>query len=239
MKEFPYFWDGCSNDANNSTLGIGRVNITVPPLSSLPFLISGIGLIAAGLFFERARDWPFFQQVPEVVVLVPALLGLKGNLETTYASRLSTLANKGELQTREEVTWTVFSNICLIETQAIVLSFFAAVISLALSRFQIQFKMTHVMLVMSSAISAAAVASIVLACLIAFVVVSSNKCGINPDNVSTPIAASVGDLVTLSVLVGSGSAMLPMCTEVNNCLLSIVILVGIVLILPIISYFAI
>ncbi|KFM73847.1 Solute carrier family 41 member 1, partial [Stegodyphus mimosarum] len=34
------------------------------------------------------------------------------------------------------------------------------------------------------------------------VVIFSRKCQINPDNVATPIAASLGDLTTLSLLAG-------------------------------------
>lgn len=40
--------------------------------------------------FILFQHWNVFQQVPEVFILVPALLGLKGNLEMTLASRLST-----------------------------------------------------------------------------------------------------------------------------------------------------
>lgn len=36
------------------------------------------------------QHWQVFQQISEVFVLVPALVGLKGNLEMTLASRLST-----------------------------------------------------------------------------------------------------------------------------------------------------
>lgn len=32
------------------------------------------------------------------------------------------------------------------------------------------------------------------------VIIGSRKVGINPDNVATPIAASLGDLITLSIL---------------------------------------
>ena len=32
------------------------------------------------------------------------------------------------------------------------------------------------------------------------VVILSTKCGINPDNVATPIAAALGDLITLLLL---------------------------------------
>lgn len=39
------------------------------------------------------------------------------------------------------------------------------------------------------------------------VIVGSRKVGINPDNVATPIAASLGDLITLSLLAGVSSTL--------------------------------
>ena len=35
--------------------------------------------------------------MPEIYILLPALLGLKGNLEMTMTSRLSSMANCGQL----------------------------------------------------------------------------------------------------------------------------------------------
>jgi len=39
------------------------------------------------------------------------------------------------------------------------------------------------------------------------VVIGSRKVGINPDNVATPIAASLGDLITLSLLAGVSTTL--------------------------------
>lgn len=39
------------------------------------------------------------------------------------------------------------------------------------------------------------------------VIIMSRKVGINPDNVATPIAASLGDLITLSLLSGVSSTL--------------------------------
>jgi solute carrier family 41 len=36
------------------------------------------------------------------------------------------------------------------------------------------------------------------------VIVASHKCKINPDNIATPIAASLGDLTTLTILASIG-----------------------------------
>lgn len=41
------------------------------------------------------QKWPVFVEISEIFIMVPALLGLKGNLEMTLASRLSTQVNIG------------------------------------------------------------------------------------------------------------------------------------------------
>lgn len=40
------------------------------------------------IFF--GQSWEVFQEITEILILVPAVLGMKGNLEMTLASRLST-----------------------------------------------------------------------------------------------------------------------------------------------------
>ena len=55
-----------------------------------PFFMAGFGTLAAGLLLDEVQNWRVFQAIGELFVLVPALLGLKGNLAMTLASRLST-----------------------------------------------------------------------------------------------------------------------------------------------------
>ena len=43
----------------------------------LPFLVAGLGMVAAGLVLDDVQHWPVFVEVPELFILVPALLGLK------------------------------------------------------------------------------------------------------------------------------------------------------------------
>ncbi|TNN40470.1 Solute carrier family 41 member 2 [Liparis tanakae] len=56
----------------------------------LPFLLAGFGTVSAGMVLDIVQHWEAFQYITEIFILVPALLGLKGNLEMTLASRLST-----------------------------------------------------------------------------------------------------------------------------------------------------
>jgi solute carrier family 41 len=47
--------------------------------------------------------------------MVPALLGLKGNLEMTLASRLSTHANLGHMDSRAEIWSMAAANLALVQ----------------------------------------------------------------------------------------------------------------------------
>lgn len=40
------------------------------------------------------QNWDVFLEVTEIFILVPAVLGMKGNLEMTLASRLSTAVSQ-------------------------------------------------------------------------------------------------------------------------------------------------
>lgn len=56
-----------------------------------------------------------FQNVSEIIILVPSLLGLKGNLEMTLASRLSTEANLGHMDDSKEKWIMILGNLILVQ----------------------------------------------------------------------------------------------------------------------------
>jgi solute carrier family 41 len=51
--------------------------------------------------------------VREIIVLVPTLLGLKGNLDMSLASRLSTQVNLGEVHNKETIIQAMMGNVTL------------------------------------------------------------------------------------------------------------------------------
>ena len=67
------------------------------------------------MFCGHLQHWQVYQVVSEVFILVPALLGLKGNLEMTLASRLSTQANLGHMDSRREQWKLIAGNMALIQ----------------------------------------------------------------------------------------------------------------------------
>ncbi|XP_070319597.1 solute carrier family 41 member 3 isoform X2 [Odocoileus virginianus] len=168
---------------------------------TLPFLFAGLGLSGAGILLHYFQHWPVFTEMKDLLTLVPPLVGLKGNLEMTLASRLSTAANTGQIDDPREQYRVVSSNLALVQVQAAVVGLLAAVAALLLGLASGQgLDVVEAQVLCASSVLTASLAACALGTLMVCIVVGARKLGVNPDNIATPIAASLGDLITLSLL---------------------------------------
>ncbi|XP_019880295.1 solute carrier family 41 member 1 [Aethina tumida] len=167
----------------------------------IPFMIAGIGTIGAGIVLDTVQGYQVFKEIKALYILVPALLGLKGNLDMCLASRLSTQANLGNLKDRKEILKIIFGNIGLVQIQAIVASCCVSVFAITVSGVTNgTWDYQHAMLLAASATLTATLSCFVLDFVLIAVIFISKRFKLNPDNVATPFAASIGDVVSITVL---------------------------------------
>eukprot|EP00929_Paragymnodinium_shiwhaense_P112201 TRINITY_DN80461_c0_g1_i1.p1 TRINITY_DN80461_c0_g1~~TRINITY_DN80461_c0_g1_i1.p1 ORF type:complete len:517 (-),score=70.32 TRINITY_DN80461_c0_g1_i1:226-1734(-) len=189
-----------------SSFGLGIMLQVFPP-----FFVAGLGMVAAGLLLGVVHQWPVFLEVREILILVPALLGLKGNLEMTLASRISTHANLGDLDDRNTpLFWEILNgNFAVVQAQAIVVGILAACVAVVMDMVTTGHfhGWDHVALMAAASVTAASVASFILAIIMVGIVLFARSHGINPDNVASPIAGMLGDFCTLAMLSGVATVM--------------------------------
>lgn len=96
----------------------------------------------------------------------------------------------------------MLGNLYLIQLQALVVGGFTGVSSLILGSIFHSRKnsLQESLLMITSAMSTASISSFIMSSFMCAVIITSRKFRINPDNIATPLAASVGDLTTLTVL---------------------------------------
>ena len=100
----------------------------------------------------------------------------------------------------------IFGNLALTQAQALVVGMLASFAAMVIDwivdgRFDIR----DGLLLCASSLVTASVASGLLGGVMVAVILVSKEFRINPDNVATPIAASLGDLVTLALLSGTSN----------------------------------
>ncbi|XP_014609559.1 PREDICTED: solute carrier family 41 member 3-like [Polistes canadensis] len=209
---------------------------------SVPFFIAGGGTIGAGLVLDQVQHWEVFQSVGELLILVPALLGLKGNLDMCLASRLSTQANLGNMHKLREIMKMIIGNIALVQIQAIVAAVLVAIFAISVGAIQeavhgdennldSPFKWNYALLLAASSVCTATSSCFILDFVMIAVIMISHKCKMNPDNLATPLAASVGDVVSISVLSRIASAFFLRLQQEQIWILYVV-LIGYFLLLP-------
>lgn len=167
----------------------------------IPFLIAGFGNVAAGVLLEVVQHWPVYKSLPELFLLVASFLGFKGNLEMALAARLATQSHLGQLDRPSAQVKILIGNVALIQAQAIVVGFLAALIAIIVNAVRnYGFNASESMLLMSTSLMTATVTGLIMTVMMVVVTILARRIGANPDNVSTLTAACLGDILAVVIL---------------------------------------
>ncbi|XP_055354910.1 solute carrier family 41 member 1-like [Paramacrobiotus metropolitanus] len=170
----------------------------------IPFLLAGFGMVGAGVLLDAALKWTVFTEISEIVIMVPALLGLKGNLEMTLASRLSTQVNIGGFDVPRRKWKIIGCNMALNQVLATGVGFMASLFAVIVHAIKHhgQVETQNVILMLGTAMLSACSTSIIQDSIMIATVLFAKRFRLNPDNIATPVAGTIGDVLTLSILAG-------------------------------------
>jgi len=168
---------------------------------SLPLLIfCGLGGIVAGSTLGIMTD--ILQNIPGLIVVIPAIIALRGNISTAFGSRLGSAYHLGIIDAENMWNNELKQNII----GSIVLSFLISIIIGILAYFTtILFFDVHPdpLKLISIVLLAGIISAIILTLMTIGIIFIVFKRGYDPDNITGPALATFGDIVTMFCIFGS------------------------------------
>ena len=165
----------------------------------LPALVlSSFGGIIAGLILGGMKTE--LQAIPGLLVLVPALLAIRGNVYGSLGARISTGLHQGLIEPKisfsdHRVNAAVFASF--------INALFAAAIGAIFAYFLLTFLFEPVAplrILLSIALIAGIFSGIVLITAVISVIFAAYRNGLNPDTIVGPLVATIGDIFGISFL---------------------------------------
>ncbi|PPQ76906.1 hypothetical protein CVT24_008672 [Panaeolus cyanescens] len=102
--------------------------------SAPALLMTTISLTFTGKLLDKVSHWQAMQQVDQLIMIIPVVLNLNGNLEMNLSARLATAANVGELDDPAVQRAMIIGSLALLQVQTISVSFLASCVALLLGR---------------------------------------------------------------------------------------------------------
>ncbi|KYK22560.1 hypothetical protein AYK24_01845 [Thermoplasmatales archaeon SG8-52-4] len=167
---------------------------------SLPLIIfCGLGAIVAGSTLSVMSD--LIREIPGLIVIIPAIIAMRGNISTAFGSRLGSAYHLGIIDAdnlwNEELIQNIIGSLVLSFLVSIIIGILAYVTSLLLHVVPNPIKIICIVLI------AGIISGLILTLLTIGIVYLAFKRGYDPDNITGPALATFGDIVTMISIFGS------------------------------------
>jgi len=171
---------------------------------SLPlFILCGLGAVFAGSTFAGMTS--IFQEIPGLIVVIPAIIALRGNISTAFGSRLGSAYHLGVIDAEnlwnEELRQNIMGSLVLSFLVSIIVGVLAYVTSLLLNVQPDPVKLITIVLL------AGIISGVILTLLTIIIIYLVFRRGYDPDNITGPALATFGDIVTMFCIFGSAVLM--------------------------------
>jgi len=171
---------------------------------SLPLLVlCGIGAIVTGHVFSAMQD--LFQPgsesfIPGLIVVIPAIIAMRGNISTALGSRLGSAYHLGIINEQDFFNQELSQNIIGSLTLSVIMSFVVGILAYFTS-ILLGFSPDIVKLVVI-VVLAGTFSGIILSLLTVVIIYIVFKRGYDPDNITGPALATFGDIITILSIFG-------------------------------------
>lgn len=171
---------------------------------TLPALI--IALIAdtmAGYVMNRGIN--VFQAIPGLLMVIPALIDMRGNVYGAFIARLSSKLHLGEIKDihDERVKIWTHTAIVLANIAAVIVGIIAGIIAWSSTG-----NAVYIIFIPAIILTTHLFTTSILSPLTAYIGVKTHEKGWNPDNVGVPLLSSAGDLVSVVFIILVGYLLL-------------------------------
>ena len=161
---------------------------------SLPLLIiCGLGGIITGNFLSAMIN--LFKEIPGLLIVVPAVIALRGNINTALGSRLGSAYHLGIIDAdnmwNTELIQNIIGSLVLSFVVSLIIGILAYVSSVLLHIYP------NPLILISIVILAGGLSGIILAFLTIIIIYVVFKRGYDPDNITGPALATFGDIITI------------------------------------------
>ena len=167
---------------------------------SLPLiLLCGLGGIVAGNTLGVMVE--VLQEIPGLIVVIPAIIALRGNISTAFGSRLGSAYHLGiidaENMWNEDLKQNIIGSLVLSFLVSLTIGVLAYLTSLLIGIYPDPIKLILIVLI------AGIVSAIFLTTMTIGIIFLVFKRGYDPDNVTGPALATFGDIITMFCIFGS------------------------------------
>ena len=157
----------------------------------------GIFELFAGLFLVGISKR--MELIPGILILLPGILDMRGNISCALGSRLGSALHMGYIKPAfrfdDEMKANIFSSLILSIVMSIILAALSYWISLFMNIKNVSFALLFFISVLSSTLS-----GIFLTFLTVSVAIMTYRKGLDPDNITTPLLATIGDIAMVAFI---------------------------------------
>ncbi|MDW7732564.1 MAG: magnesium transporter [Methanolobus sp.] len=172
---------------------------------ALPFqLVATFGGVASGIILSGMTDE--LQMIPGLIVIAPAVLGMRGNISSTLGSRLGSAIHMGlitKIDRNPELMNNVSGSLVLSAIMSFILGLLGHFVTVALGM-QSAGPLTLTLIAVLAGVSS----GLILAFVAVLLALGMFRFGFDPDNVVTPAIATIGDIVSMIMIFFAAKAVL-------------------------------